>query len=167
MRKNMIAMLLCLGASSLIAENNPHKNHAHHSHHHHQAIQVPANMASPKLSVQLYKDESSGFNLDIQLENFVLESPHLEGKKQHKFLSGHAHLYINGKKIGRLYGSMHHLPGKLFKQGANEIEVSLNSHDHRAWSLGENAIAAKITINTEEKEFLVSSKSSSPLVELK
>ncbi|MCM3569261.1 hypothetical protein [Neobacillus mesonae] len=65
--------------------------------------------------------------MEIQTENFKF-NPKKAGDHLPSYNEGHAHLYINGEKVNRLYGKYYYL-GTL-KQGKNEIKVSLNSNNH-------------------------------------
>ncbi|MEP3279801.1 MAG: copper chaperone PCu(A)C [Stappiaceae bacterium] len=60
---------------------------------------------------------------------------------------GHAHLYLNGLKLQRIYGA-DAIIGSLPK-GDHTVRVTLNTNDHRAYSIQGNPISAEkiITVN--------------------
>ena len=58
--------------------------------------------------------------------------------------TGHAHVYINGVKLGRLYGHWMHLTG--LKAGEHTIKVTLNSNDHQDYALNGVIIGDEVTI---------------------
>ena len=60
---------------------------------------------------------------------------------------GHAHVYVNGMKLGRVYGAWHHI-GKL-PLGRNEVTVSLYANDHSALALGGTKITASVEVIVE------------------
>jgi len=66
-------------------------------------------------------------------------------------LEGHAHLFINGQKILRLFGEHTRLPMSLFTAGINQIMVSSNDHYHQVWTAEDNEIYANLIINTLKK----------------
>ena len=70
------------------------------------------------------------------------------------FVAGHAHLYINGIKIQRIYGHNVHLPNKLFKAGINNISVTLNNHGHLYWTADDKKILATLYINEAQTPFI-------------
>ncbi|MEM6454753.1 MAG: hypothetical protein AAF772_06630 [Acidobacteriota bacterium] len=62
---------------------------------------------------------------------------------------GHGHLFINGAKAGRLYGSWHHL-GRL-TPGKNTIVVTLNANDHSDFYVDGARIQGKTTIHVPRR----------------
>ncbi len=63
------------------------------------------------------------------------------------FVEGHAHLYVNGVKIRRLYGSDVHLPATLFRPGVNQITVTINNHGHMYWTVDGRQVLATLFVN--------------------
>lgn len=89
---------------------------------------------SPKIALARNPNvKASGFEVEIVVEDFefaVVEdgTPHVDGQ-------GHAHIYLNGVKLGRLYEERFEVGGLL--AGDYELTVALNSNDHRPYvSLG-------------------------------
>lgn len=124
------------------------QNH-HQMSHDHIPVEIPVNRIVPQLELALYSDTMDGLNLQLLLRYFHMEPPEFDKAITH-VVRGHAHLYINGKKIQRLYGYFTHLPASLFKSGANLVMVSLNSHDHKAWSFNNKPIFASMVINVSD-----------------
>lgn len=123
--------------------------------------EFPADRPLPKLAMHLYRDRMSGINLHLGLRNFQIGPPELaldEG-----VVGGHAHLYVNGKKVQRIYGRYLHLPEELFKPGVNLVMVSLNAHDHRVWQRGNRQILASSFVNLGAGKLVLHSFSSSPI----
>lgn len=113
-----------------------------HHHHQHDNLDVSKEEAIPAIKLVAHKDAASGWNLEIITENFKFAPQSVN--QEHVLGQGHAHLYIDGVKIGRLYGNWYHL-NKL-GEGKYEVKVSLNTNNHKAYSLGEQAIAATIMV---------------------
>jgi len=128
--------------------------------HGHTPVSLPENSLTPKLTISLSPDSMSGYNLHLEIAQFQLESPLNMGNAPKNTVEGHAHLYINGEKIQRVYGSDVHIPSKHFKEGMNQINVTLNNHDHKAWQKDGKEIISSVFINTQ-KEILVSYRFSS------
>ncbi len=128
--------------------------------HGHTPVSLPKDSLTPKLTISLSPDSMSGYNLHLEIAQFQLESPLNMGNAPKNTVEGHAHLYINGEKIQRVYGNDVHIPGKHFKEGMNQINVTLNNHDHKAWQKDGKEIISSVFINTE-KETLVSHQFSS------
>ena len=130
--------------------------------HDYAPIQVPQDIPAPQLALVFHRDAMSGVNLQVQLKGFALAPP--ERKEVEGQLNGHAHLYINGKKIQRLYGADVHLPEELFKPGVNLVMVSLNAHSHAVWAVGKKQLLASSFVNLANESLVVHSFTSSPLL---
>ncbi len=61
---------------------------------------------------------------------------------------GHAHVYVNGVKLGRVYGAWHHI-GKL-PLGRNKVSVSLYANDHSALANGGMKITSSSMVIVEQ-----------------
>lgn len=143
--------------------------------HDHKPISIPEGAETPQINIAIFQDKKDGFNLHISLANFELEPPEFESaliEKSPQFtkakngkliVDGHAHLYVNGKKISRVYGNYVHLPSALFNPGINMIMVSLNAHSHDVWTLENNQIMATLIINPKLKKLVLQGFSSSPI----
>lgn len=129
--------------------------------HDYQPVQVPSDVPLPQLALQLHRDAMEGINLHLTLQNFVLGPP--ENTTQAGVLNGHAHLYVNGQKVQRIYGQHTHLPNALFRPGVNLITVSLNNHSHAVWQQGKKQLVASSYVNLEKESLVIHSFSSSPL----
>lgn len=125
---------------------------------------VPYDAAVPQLGLELVADDSDGYNLRIIIRQFHLEPPFDRDKpRAEPFLRGHAHLYLNGTKLTRIYGSDIHLPARLFRAGINSLQLSINDHGHAVWAIEKEPIQATLLVNPELDEFVLSHYSSSPL----
>lgn len=103
--------------------------------------------AAPRpMSVRLdwQPDPLGGANLQIAAQGFAF-APHNAGAA-HTPGEGHAHIYVNGVKVGRLYGPSFYL-GKL-AAGDNEVRVTLNANSHEpyTWNGAPVEATAAITI---------------------
>jgi len=131
--------------------------------HVHKEIEIPANKTVPKIHAQLYKDERDGFNLHINLINYEIEAPEFATTTAQNILEGHAHLFINGVKIGRLYSPYNHLKADLFNEGINMVTVTLNSHQHDTWTYKNRPLTSSITIDNSKENPFIHHFSSSPI----
>ena len=100
--------------------------------------------ASMKMTVKLAvaKDAKMGYNLHITSTRFRWAP--FNASKAHVAGQGHAHLYVDGKKITRLYGPWFYL-GDLAK-GRHTIKVTLNGNDHGDYVHGDVVVAASRTV---------------------
>lgn len=114
-------------------------------HSAHQAHDMPLSLseaAAPTLEIEAFPDPVAGWNLNIRTTNFVF-SPANAGLA-HESGEGHAHVYANGVKLGRVYGDWVHLD--RLPEGAVELEVTLNANDHRPLAVGDLPISATALI---------------------
>lgn len=89
-----------------------------------------AGEAAPVLELSAEVLEDRRVRLSLALENFAfdeagVDGPHREGR-------GHAHLYIDNVKIGRLYEP--EFLSEPLAPGAHQFAVTLNTNDHRAYA---------------------------------
>ncbi|WP_311201703.1 hypothetical protein [Sulfitobacter sp. S190] len=127
-------------------------DHADPAHHggmdhaamHDQPLELDAADA-PTLDIALSADPMAGYNLHIMAGNFSFDPR--SASLDHAPGRGHAHVYINGDKWGRVYGPWVHLDN--LPAGDVEIRVTLNSNDHRPLSVDGSAIAATTNVTVE------------------
>lgn len=118
-------------------ENIPH---AHDEMHMHGEFVVEENPPTVELSIE--PDAKSGYNVHIITENFVWDPANANG--EHVDNHGHAHLYIDGVKITRIYSEWWYLPE--LNPGEHTIEVSLNTNTHDNYVFNGEVISASQTI---------------------
>lgn len=111
--------------------------------HAHEVLNVDAASAPRITDLLLVEDAMSGFNLYLFTENFAF-APELVNQA-HSTGKGHAHIYIDGVKLGRLYGNAYHLAG--LTPGQHRIEVTLNANDHSEYAVDGQKVSAARTIN--------------------
>jgi len=92
--------------------------------HIHEVRAVPE--PYPTISLNIQPDSRAGWNVYIETTNFTfapqnVNTEYVEGE-------GHAHLYINGDRLTRLYSNWYFL--KELPPGQHEISVSLSGNDH-------------------------------------
>lgn len=115
-----------------------------HAMMHDTPLEMPAADA-PRLSIMVMPDPMAGYNLHLMTDNFAF-SPQ-NASLANVTGEGHAHVYINGEKLGRLYGEWMHIDA--LPKGEVEIEVTLNTNDHRPLAVNGAPISATQTITVE------------------
>jgi len=113
--------------------------------HAHGMLAVDDWATPPSVSADIFKDPESGWNLHVTTTGFTFNAAaagydNVEGE-------GHAHIYVNGKKLGRLYGDWYHIGG--LSAGQHAVKVSLNANDHSALYRDGKELAAQVTITVE------------------
>lgn len=99
---------------------------------------------APSVAIEVAQSDS-GWRVTVTTARFefaqnAVDQPHVMGQ-------GHGHLYVSGTKIGRVFGNtaeIGHLP-----PGQHEVLVTLNTNDHKTYSTGGSAIAARALITAK------------------
>ena len=111
--------------------------------HHHEVLDVSGNERIPSLALAVQEDSSAnGWNIHILTENFKFSPEHVN--QQHVENEGHAHIFIDNKKVARAYSEWNYVSD--LSPGPHTITVTLNSNDHRELSANKQKIEASYTI---------------------
>lgn len=97
---------------------------------------------APVLDIAVTPDPMTGYNLHVMTDGFTFAPE--RASLAHVAGQGHAHVYVNGTKIGRLYSPWMHLDA--LPSGETEIEVTLNTNDHRPLSVNGTPVAASTIV---------------------
>ncbi len=145
-RTLLISLLISLASTSVNAQAQIKGDHSH-SHHEHKAVIISNNQPVPSIDLVVHEDSMKGWNLEIKLDNFEF-APEM-ASQENEPNKGHAHLYINGKKITRIYGKWYYL-GDL-PQGRNEPKVELTTNSHQGLMYQGSLIGDTEFINVKPK----------------
>jgi hypothetical protein len=94
--------------------------------HQHKNLEIPVGQAVPTIDLMVFPDAVKGVNLEVKVANFRFAPEKVN--QDSKATEGHAHLYVNGKKMTRLYGSWYYLAD--LQPGQHKITVTLNANGH-------------------------------------
>ena len=100
----------------------------------------------PTLSLSLEKDSMSGWNVFFSTNHFTLTGIGVGG--EYKTGEGHAHLYLDGRKIARIYGNAYQLPE--LAPGRYHLRATLNSHDHNRLAINGKEIADELILEVPD-----------------
>jgi zinc transporter ZupT len=127
---------------------NVHSHSSHADGHHHEAapVEIPEGTPVPTVRLHVSKDPESGWNLHVETEHFRF-APEAVNEPS-RIGEGHAHLFVDGEKIARLYGPWYHL-GEL-QPGTHQIRVELNSNQHAPFVYKGKKIEDIVTIEVEK-----------------
>ncbi|MGH1487863.1 MAG: hypothetical protein ACRBK7_00465 [Acidimicrobiales bacterium] len=125
----------------------------HGGHDHGSAIDVPAGMAVPDITVSAVADTVSGHNVFIELSDFTITPENastdpVDGE-------GHLHLYVDGERQMRFYNQAIVLQG--LEPGDHEVMVEVSANNHSAYAVDGAPIRAMTTITVPESDPSVSS----------
>ncbi|MGB0502341.1 MAG: hypothetical protein ACPGNP_14260, partial [Acidimicrobiales bacterium] len=116
--------------------------HDHGAHSHGDAGQVAWEGAAPQMTIEVVEDPKSGYNALIAVDGLTLSAENVNG--DHVDDEGHLHLYVNGQKVGRLYGDATHIP--VLPVGEVEITIGAFTNDHSAYVIDGEPIEASISV---------------------
>ena len=121
-------------------DHSGHQEDAHGAHHG-NPLEMDSD-SGPSLRLEVVVDPEEGWLLKLQTANFTYvknhaDQPHVDGE-------GHAHLYVDGEKVTRIYEETYRL--ESLPEGSHEIRVTLNSNDHRHYEVAGNQVAADVTV---------------------
>ena len=145
----LLVLILTVSCSSQTDNNDQEEQSMDHSSMDHSSMDhssmdhssmdhkiIETKLVDMKLDFTISKDSMSGVNIVISTNDFIF-SP-LNVNKKHIDGEGHAHLYIDGKKWGRIYGK--HLHVGNISDGEHEFKITLNTNLHDEYSVDGNPI---------------------------
>ena len=108
-------------------------NHGTHRDSHDRVTVLEEGDKSPTLDFFISRDSADGWNIQLLTTNFRFAPENVGGP----FVpgEGHAHLYVAGEQIARIYGAWFHV-GKL-PHGLVDVTVTLNANDHSQLAVGD------------------------------
>jgi len=129
------------------SQDGSQKKMSHGTNHGHaqQLVDVSRWEYVPAISMEVEKDAMSGWNIRLQPDRFTFTPENVN--RENKEGEGHAHLFVDDKKVARLYGLWFHLPA--LTPGRHSIKVQLNANDHSTLAVGDNPVE-NITIIEQE-----------------
>ena len=98
------------------------------------------------VAIAAIPEDDGGVSVAITADNWQWTPEQVNGANAPG--AGHAHIYVNGVKINRVYGPHYHL--KDLPPGDHEIRVTLNANDHSDLLLNGQPIAATATITVPD-----------------
>ncbi|WP_413161517.1 hypothetical protein ACL6C3_23235 [Capilliphycus salinus ALCB114379] len=122
-----IAELKTVSVVELAHESHGDQSHGEGMNHHHEPMEIPEGQPIPTVDLVVHPDSVKGWNLEVKVSNFRFAPEHASGDARPG--EGHAHLYVNGEKITRIYGNWYYL-GSL-SPGQNQLRVGLSTNDHK------------------------------------
>jgi hypothetical protein len=110
----------------------------------HGMLEISA-VGAPQVAITVEEDSMNGWNVAVTTNNFTFTPEMVSGENVDN--TGHAHLYVDGIKIARLYGPYFHIA--RLPAGDHEISVNLSSNDHSYYLVDGDPISARTTVTQE------------------
>ena len=116
------------------------------SDHHASAPKTVASETPISVAITAEPDADGGVDVQITTEGFrfapdLVDQPHTPG-------AGHAHIYVDGEKLGRVFESEYHIAS--LSPGQHEIRVSLNTNDHSELTFNGSRVEATASVNVPD-----------------
>ena len=94
-----------------------------------------AQEAAPQATLEIEKDPTGGFNVQVKTTNFLWR-PEM-ASMQHVPREGHAHVYLDGRKIMRIYNEWFHLNTYQFstRSGEQLLSIEFVGNDHAPYTI--------------------------------
>lgn len=101
----------------------------------------------PTVSLTVTEDPRAGWNVRVETTGYTF-APEKASTMETESGEGHAHLYVDGRKVTRLYGEWYHFGGVL-ATGEHDFRVELSANDHSTYLAGGQPIEAVQTVTVE------------------
>ena len=107
---------------------------------------------APKATLDVQKDPTGGFNVQVVTSNFVWR-PEMASMK-HVPGEGHAHVYLDGRKIMRIYNEWFHLNTFQFSTRAGEqlLSIEFVGNDHSPYTVQGLPVGAEQIVDVPRDE---------------
>lgn len=120
-------------------------------HHQHAAKELAA-QGAPTVSITHVHEDPTTIGKDRHKLALLVETTNWQwaperASSDHVDGEGHAHVYLDGVKLGRLYGEAYHIGDVC--SGEHTIQVTLNSNDHSDLHVDGQPIMAEQTFTLE------------------
>ena len=108
--------------------------------------------AAPMVTLDIQKDPTGGFNVHVVTSNFVWR-PEM-ASMQHVSGEGHAHVYLDGRKIMRIYNEWFHLNTYQFSTRAGEqlLSIEFVGNDHAPYTIQGLPVGAEQVVDVPSDE---------------
>lgn len=114
-------------------------------HHGHGAYELPECEGNPSVVVTATPDAVSGINIHLEIDQFYLAP--LNVSTAHQAGEGHAHVYLDGVKLGRVYTEWIHISAE---PGNHTVQITLNSNDHSDLSINGVQVEHTVAVTVPE-----------------
>lgn len=114
--------------------------------------------AAPKATLEIQKDPTGGFNVHVVTTNFRWR-PELASMRYEPG-EGHAHVYLDGRKLMRIYNEWFHLNTYQFstKPGEQLLSIEFVGNDHAPYTIQGLPVGAEQIVDVPSDEIQPASR---------
>lgn len=134
---------------TMVMDSSTHTHADGEMHDHSKLIDLDAGDA-PVVDLSVIPLSDGSYNVRVQTLNFTFAPQKIDQAPTDG--EGHAHLYVDGVKIARIYGEWYHLAS--LPEDAQEISVTLYANNHQALAVD----GVEISDSVQVAELLASSE---------
>ena len=119
---------------------------------------------APNATLDIQKDPTGGFNVQVVTTNFVWR-PEM-ASMQHVPGEGHAHVYLDGRKIMRIYNEWFHLNTYQFstRSGEQLLSIEFVGNDHAPYTIQGLPVGAEQIVDVPSDEIQPASRDNNTLL---
>jgi hypothetical protein len=123
--------IVCAGVILFFSGNTPTFAHSNGA----MSIHEVSKEKAPTARLEIEKDPTGGFNVQVKTKNFIWR-PEMASMK-HVPGEGHAHVFLDGRKIMRIYNEWFHLNTFKFatRSGEQLLSVEFVGNDHAPYTV--------------------------------
>jgi len=107
-----------------------------------QLYRVADHEQAPSVALEVVPDAGDGYLVRLEVDRFAFAPESVYGS--HVPGEGHAHLYVDGQQIARLYAPVYHLPE--LPPGTHSVAVTLSTNDHRLYMQDGEVIRSEVEV---------------------
>lgn len=146
----VIALIIGLGGGYLLGTrgnststtNNQMSEMMDNTAHSHSSKYEVDSEGAPKVELVVSEDAKSGYNVKVIATDFTFTPENVNG--DNVIGEGHAHLYVDGVKVARLYSPYFHYDGSF--EGTKSFRVTLNANDHSEYAVDGKVIESTVQV---------------------
>lgn len=97
---------------------------------------------APRVALNVFPLTHGGYNVQVETANFMFAPQNVDIAAAPG--EGHAHLYVDGVKIARVYGEWHFI--EALPQDAETVTAVLYTNDHRAFTVDGAKVSDSISL---------------------
>ena len=114
--------------------------------------------AAPRVNLEIKKDPTGGYNVHVVTNNFVWR-PEM-ASMEHIPGEGHAHVFLDGRKIMRIYNEWFHLNTYQFstRSGEQLLSIEFVGNDHAPYTIDGLPVGAEQIVDVPRDEIQPASK---------
>ncbi len=109
----------------------------------HRYRQVDA-AGAPSVELAVRPDSVDGWNVQLTVRDFRFTPDSVGGGALPG--RGHAHLYVDGRKLARVYGEWFHLPAADVPKGTHRLTARLYADDHTVWAVDGKPVESTVEL---------------------